>query len=173
METTSVTSKRQVTIPKELSATTRHPAGQPDRVLAGRRSRRDAGPQFARGRGSQRVRHAQEPACHRADGLRCRHGAIARAQAMIGLDINVLARYYIDDEADAEAQRQRLAARRLIESGQTLMVSKSPGGTVAGGGAPGCPHHAPVGDGRSGSGRSRDGRLSGAACRCARLLHRT
>ena len=44
---------------------------------------------------------------------------------MIGLDANVLARYYINDEADAEAQRQRLAARRLIESGQPLMVSKS------------------------------------------------
>ena len=44
---------------------------------------------------------------------------------MIGLDTNVLARYYIDDEADNEAQRQRLAARRLIESGQPLMVSKS------------------------------------------------
>lgn len=44
---------------------------------------------------------------------------------MIGLDTNVLARYYIEDQADAEAQRQRLAARRLIESGQPLMVSKS------------------------------------------------
>ncbi len=44
---------------------------------------------------------------------------------MIGLDTNVLARYYIDDEADAEAQRQRAAARRLIESGRPLMVSKS------------------------------------------------
>lgn len=44
---------------------------------------------------------------------------------MIGLDTNVLARYYIDDQADAEAQRQRLAARRLIESGQPLMVSMS------------------------------------------------
>ena len=44
---------------------------------------------------------------------------------MIGLDTNVLARYYIDDVADAQAQRQRLAARRLIESGQPLMVSKS------------------------------------------------
>jgi predicted nucleic-acid-binding protein len=44
---------------------------------------------------------------------------------MIGLDTNVLARYYIDDAADTEAQRQRLAARRLIESGQALMVSKS------------------------------------------------
>ena len=44
---------------------------------------------------------------------------------MIGLDTNVVARYYIDDEADAEAQRQRLAARRLVESGQPLMVSKS------------------------------------------------
>jgi predicted nucleic-acid-binding protein len=44
---------------------------------------------------------------------------------MIGLDTNVLARYYIDDEADEQAQRQRLAARRLIESGQPLMVSKT------------------------------------------------
>jgi predicted nucleic-acid-binding protein len=44
---------------------------------------------------------------------------------MIGLDTNVLARYYIEDDADAEAQRQRLAARRLVESGQPLMVSKS------------------------------------------------
>lgn len=44
---------------------------------------------------------------------------------MIGLDTNVLARYYIDDEVDVQAQRQRLAARRLIESGQPLMVSKS------------------------------------------------
>ena len=44
---------------------------------------------------------------------------------MIGLDTNVLARYYIDDDADAEAKRQRLAARRLVESGQPLMVSKS------------------------------------------------
>jgi predicted nucleic-acid-binding protein len=44
---------------------------------------------------------------------------------MIGLDTNVLARYYIDDDSDAQAQRQRVAARRLIESGQPLMVSKS------------------------------------------------
>jgi predicted nucleic-acid-binding protein len=43
---------------------------------------------------------------------------------MMGLDPNVLARYYIDDDADAEARRQRVAARRLIESGQPLMVSK-------------------------------------------------
>jgi predicted nucleic-acid-binding protein len=44
---------------------------------------------------------------------------------MIGLDTNVLARYYVDDQADAEVQRQRLAARRLVESGQPLLVSKS------------------------------------------------
>ena len=44
---------------------------------------------------------------------------------LIGLDTNVLARSYIDDEADAQAQRQRLLARRLVESGQPLMVSKS------------------------------------------------
>ncbi|MFT3820918.1 MAG: type II toxin-antitoxin system VapC family toxin [Rubrivivax sp.] len=44
---------------------------------------------------------------------------------MIGLDTNVLARYYVDDAGDAEAKRQRLAARRLIESGQALMVGKT------------------------------------------------
>jgi predicted nucleic-acid-binding protein len=44
---------------------------------------------------------------------------------MIGLDTNVLARYYVEDAADVEAQRQRVAARRLIESGQPLMISKT------------------------------------------------
>jgi predicted nucleic-acid-binding protein len=44
---------------------------------------------------------------------------------MIGLDTNILARYYIEDEADAEAMRQHVAARRLIESGQALMVCKT------------------------------------------------
>ena len=44
---------------------------------------------------------------------------------MIGLDTNVLARYYIDDEGDAEAQHQRLAARSLIESGHPLMLCKT------------------------------------------------
>jgi predicted nucleic-acid-binding protein len=44
---------------------------------------------------------------------------------MIGLDTNILARYYVEDEADAEGQRQRLAARRLIESGQLLTVCKT------------------------------------------------
>jgi predicted nucleic-acid-binding protein len=44
---------------------------------------------------------------------------------MIGLDTNVLARYYIEDKQDAEATRQRVAAKRLIESGQALMVCKT------------------------------------------------
>lgn len=44
---------------------------------------------------------------------------------MIGLDTNVLARYYIDDATDAQAQQQRLAARRLIDSGRALMVSNT------------------------------------------------
>lgn len=44
---------------------------------------------------------------------------------MIGLDTNVLARYYIDDKTDVEAGRQRIAAQRLIESGQPLMVCKT------------------------------------------------
>ena len=44
---------------------------------------------------------------------------------MIGLDTNVLARYYVDDKADIQAQRQRLVARRVVESGQPLMVCKT------------------------------------------------
>ncbi|NGZ84484.1 type II toxin-antitoxin system VapC family toxin [Duganella aceris] len=44
---------------------------------------------------------------------------------MIGLDTNVLARYYIDDSTDAEAKRQRPAAQRLIDSGQPLSVCKT------------------------------------------------
>jgi len=42
---------------------------------------------------------------------------------MIGLDTNVLARYFIEDDADREAVKQRVAARKLIESGQALKVS--------------------------------------------------
>jgi len=44
---------------------------------------------------------------------------------MIGLDTNVLARYYVDDAADKEAVRQRLAARALIESARPLKVAKT------------------------------------------------
>ncbi|MET0963229.1 MAG: type II toxin-antitoxin system VapC family toxin [Noviherbaspirillum sp.] len=44
---------------------------------------------------------------------------------MIGLDANILARYYIEDEADTEAQRQRVAACRMIESRQPLMLCKT------------------------------------------------
>jgi len=44
---------------------------------------------------------------------------------MRSLDTNVLARYYIDDAADTQAQKQREAARRLIDSGRALMVSKT------------------------------------------------
>lgn len=44
---------------------------------------------------------------------------------MIGVDTNVLARYYIDDNTDTEAARQRQAAQRLIESGNALLVSKT------------------------------------------------
>ena len=44
---------------------------------------------------------------------------------MIGLDTNVLARYYIHDEDDKEANKQQLSAKRLFESGQSLKVSKT------------------------------------------------
>lgn len=43
---------------------------------------------------------------------------------MIGLDTNVLARYYVAS-SDAPSQRQGAAARKLIESGKPLFVSKS------------------------------------------------
>ncbi len=44
---------------------------------------------------------------------------------MIGLDTNILARYFIEDESDSEAVKQRVAAQRLIESGKPLMISKT------------------------------------------------
>ena len=44
---------------------------------------------------------------------------------MIGLDTNILARYYIQDEADAEAEKQHKLARKLVESGEPLMVCKT------------------------------------------------
>lgn len=43
----------------------------------------------------------------------------------IGLDTNILARYYVSDEVDAATTRQRETARKLIESGQPLAVSKT------------------------------------------------
>ena len=43
---------------------------------------------------------------------------------MIGLDTNVLARYYVAS-ADAPGQRQSLAAKQLIESGRRLYLSKT------------------------------------------------
>jgi predicted nucleic-acid-binding protein len=44
---------------------------------------------------------------------------------MIGLDTNVLARYYVADESDAEAARQHEAAARLVDSGEPLLVAKT------------------------------------------------
>ena len=43
----------------------------------------------------------------------------------VGLDTNVLARYFVEDDADAVTQKQREAARRLIESGRPLAVAKT------------------------------------------------
>ena len=42
-----------------------------------------------------------------------------------GLDTNVLARYYVEDQGDTQAQRQRIAAQAIIESGQPLAVAKT------------------------------------------------
>ena len=43
---------------------------------------------------------------------------------MIALDTNVLARYYVDS-SDAPSQKQSAAARKLLESGKSLFVSKT------------------------------------------------
>lgn len=43
---------------------------------------------------------------------------------MIGLDTNVLARYYVAS-TDAPTQKQSAAAKKLLESGKSLYVSKS------------------------------------------------
>ena len=43
---------------------------------------------------------------------------------MIGLDTNVLARYYVAS-TDAPSQKQSAASRKLLESGKSLFVSKS------------------------------------------------
>ena len=43
---------------------------------------------------------------------------------MIGLDTNVLARYYVAS-SDAPSQKQSLAARKLLDSGKSLFVCKS------------------------------------------------
>jgi predicted nucleic-acid-binding protein len=45
--------------------------------------------------------------------------------APVGLDTNILARYYVADDVDAQGQRQREQARRLFESGQPLAVCKT------------------------------------------------
>lgn len=42
-----------------------------------------------------------------------------------GLDTNILARYYVDDQADAESAAQRERSRALIESGRPLAVCKT------------------------------------------------
>jgi predicted nucleic-acid-binding protein len=45
---------------------------------------------------------------------------------MIGLDTNVLARYFVEEaDADAATQRQREEARQLMESGQDLFLPKT------------------------------------------------
>ena len=43
---------------------------------------------------------------------------------MIGLDTNVLARYYVAS-SNAPSQKQSLAARKLLDSGKSLFVCKS------------------------------------------------
>lgn len=43
----------------------------------------------------------------------------------IGLDTNVLVRYYVDDDTDALTERQRAISRNLIESGRPLAIAKT------------------------------------------------
>ena len=44
---------------------------------------------------------------------------------MIGLDTNVLARYYVAEESDPKTAAQRQAALDLIESGESLFLPKT------------------------------------------------
>ncbi len=44
---------------------------------------------------------------------------------MMGLDTNILVRYYVEDDADEATARQHQSAKRLMESGHPLMVSKT------------------------------------------------
>jgi predicted nucleic-acid-binding protein len=44
---------------------------------------------------------------------------------VIGLDSNILLRFYIEDESDAEGKRQRRAAAKLFAEGSVLFVPKS------------------------------------------------
>jgi predicted nucleic-acid-binding protein len=44
---------------------------------------------------------------------------------VIGLDTNILLRYYISDAADKTTERQRTLARQIIESGDPLAVCKT------------------------------------------------
>ena len=41
---------------------------------------------------------------------------------MIALDTNVLARFYVDDPADPEAEKQRPAARRLLDESPQIFI---------------------------------------------------
>ena len=43
----------------------------------------------------------------------------------IGLDTNVLVRYYVGDDTDTLTERQRAIARKLIESGRPLAIAKT------------------------------------------------
>lgn len=43
----------------------------------------------------------------------------------IGLDTNILVRYYISDATDASTERQRKLARQIIESGKPLAICKT------------------------------------------------
>jgi predicted nucleic-acid-binding protein len=44
---------------------------------------------------------------------------------VIGLDTNVLARYYIEDEGDPQAEKQRSLAARLLAGATALFVPKT------------------------------------------------
>ncbi|HVZ42514.1 MAG TPA: type II toxin-antitoxin system VapC family toxin [Ramlibacter sp.] len=41
---------------------------------------------------------------------------------MIALDTNVVARFYVDDPADPDAEKQRPAARRVFEESKALFI---------------------------------------------------
>ena len=43
---------------------------------------------------------------------------------MIGIDTNILARYYIQDESDTEAQNQHLAAKIFLNLNKNYLFAK-------------------------------------------------
>ena len=117
---TTISSKGQVTVPKPIRDKLHLETRRQDRLRAGRG-------RWRAGRAGHGIRHATErhgavPARvsgqSRGDGRG--HREVGHAQAMIGVDTNVLARYIVQDDPE-----QADAAVRLIEGRCTAQSPKS------------------------------------------------